>query len=89
MLKADLNDASKRALLEEFDCVLSLDLTKEVEAGEVDADLAAYVEEMIEKRKAARREKDFARADAIRDELLQKGVEIKDTREGTTWSILS
>ena len=89
VLKADLNDASKRALLEEFDCVLSLDLTKEVEAGEVDADLAAYVEEMIEKRKAARREKDFARADAIRDELLQKGVEIKDTREGTTWSILS
>lgn len=89
VLKADLNDASKRALIEEFDSVLSLDLTKEAEAGEVDAELAAYVEDMIEKRKAARKERDFAKADAIRDELLQKGVEIKDTREGTTWSLLS
>ena len=89
VLKADLSDASKRALIEEFDSVLSLDLTKEAEAGEVDAELAAYVEDMIEKRKAARKERDFAKADAIRDELLQKGVEIKDTREGTTWSLLS
>lgn len=89
VLKADLNDASKRALIEEFDSVLSLDLTKEAEAGEVDAELASYVEDMIEKRKAARKERDFAKADAIRDELLQKGIEIKDTREGTTWSLLS
>ncbi len=89
VLKADLNDASKRALLNEFDAVLSLDLTKETESEEVDVRLAAYVEEMIEKRKIARKEKDFARADAIRDELLQKGIEIKDTREGTTWSLLS
>lgn len=89
VLKADLNDASKRALIEEFDSVLSLDLTKEAEADEVDADLAAYVEDMIEKRNMARKEKDFAKADAIRDELLQKGVEIKDTREGTVWSLLS
>ena len=89
VLKADLNDASKRALIEEFDSVLSLDLMKEAEAGEVDAELASYVEDMIEKRKAARKERDFAKADAIRDELLQKGIEIKDTREGTTWSLLS
>lgn len=89
VLKADLNDASKRALMEEFDSVLSLDLTKEAKTEEVDADLAAYVEDMIAQRKAARKEKDFAKADAIRDELLQKGIEIKDTREGTTWSLIS
>lgn len=88
VLKAELNDASKRALLEEFDAVLSLDLTKEAVPDEVDADLAMYVEDMIAQRKAARSEKDFARADAIREELLQKGIEIKDTREGTTWSLI-
>jgi len=88
VLKADLTDAGKRALIEEFDSVLSLDLTKEAQAGEVDDALAAYVEDMIEKRKIARKEKDFAKADAIRDELLHKGIEIKDTREGTIWSLL-
>ncbi len=87
VLKSDLNEAGKRALLEEFDEVLSLDLTKEIVKEEADADLAAYVEDMITQRQAARKEKDFAKADAIRQELLEKGIEIKDTREGTTWSV--
>lgn len=34
------------------------------------------------------KEKDFAKADAIRQELLEKGIEIKDTREGTVWNLL-
>lgn len=88
VLKADLNDVSKRALMEEFDQVLSLDLTKEMDSEKVDTDLAAYVEDMIEQRKAARKAKDFAKADAIRQELLDKGIEIKDTREGTIWNLL-
>lgn len=87
VLKADLNDASKRALIEEFDQVLSLDLTKETASGKVDTDLEAYVEDMIEQRKAARKAKDFAKADAIRQELLDRGIEIKDTREGTVWNL--
>lgn len=87
VLKAQMNDASKRALIEEFDSVLSLDLTKEAAENEVDESLAAYVEDMIAQRKEARKNKDFARADAIREELLQKGIEIKDTREGTIWSV--
>ncbi len=89
VLKAQMNDASKRALIEEFDSVLSLDMTKEALENKADESLAAYVEDMIEQRKEARKNKDFARADAIREELLQKGIEIKDTREGTTWSVLS
>jgi len=89
VLKAQMSDASKRALIEEFDSVLSLDLTKEAEENEIDESLAAYAEDMIAQRKEARRNKDFARADAIREELLQKGIEIKDTREGTVWSVLS
>lgn len=88
VLKADMNDVSKYTLLEQFDQVLSLDLTKETKADDVDADLAAYVEDMIERRKAARQEKDFAKADAIRQELLEKGIEIKDTREGTIWNLI-
>ena len=44
---------------------------------------------MIEKRKEAKKNKDFALADAIRSELLEKGVELKDTREGTVYNILN
>ncbi len=43
------------------------------------------IEELIEQRQAARKAKDFARADAIRDELLGKGIILKDTREGVQW----
>ena len=88
VLKADMNDASKRALIEKFDQVLSLDLTREVETGEADEELKAFVEAKIAERKAAKKAKDFAAADAIREELKEKGIEIKDTREGTVWSVM-
>ena len=64
-----------------------LDLTKEIKEDVVDDELAAYVEDMITQRKEAKKAKDFAKADAIRDELLAKGIELKDTREGTVWSV--
>ena len=88
VLKAELNGATKRAIIDSFDYVLSLDLLKE-EPGEesgVDAELEAFVLAKIEERKAAKKEKNFARADEIRAELLEKGIEIKDTREGVVWS---
>ena len=43
------------------------------------------IEAMIAERQAARKAKDFARADAIRDELLAKGIILEDTREGVKW----
>ena len=43
------------------------------------------IEAMIEKRQAARKEKNFALADQIRDELLSKGIILEDTREGVKW----
>ena len=43
------------------------------------------IEELIEKRQAARKEKNFALADQIRDELLAKGIILEDTREGVKW----
>ena len=50
-----------------------------------EADEDSAIEALLEERKAARGNKDFARADAIRDELFEKGIAIEDTREGTLW----
>ena len=47
--------------------------------------LAEDIEKLIEERQAARKAKDFARADAIRAELLAKGIILEDTREGVKW----
>ena len=90
VLKAELNDVTKRAIIGSFDEVLGLDLLKEEAAAEpaVDAELEAYVLAKIEERKAAKKEKNFELADAIRAELLEKGVEIKDTREGVVWKLI-
>ena len=87
MLKAELSDASKRVLVQSMDEVLSLQLEKAWEEKEADVDdeLASSVEKKIEERKEAKKAKDFAKADAIREELLAKGIVLKDTREGTFW----
>lgn len=89
MLKEDMTDATKHALAEDFDRVLSLDLTtayaeKEAEDG-VDAETESYILEKIEERRAAKKEKNFARADEIRSELLARGIILEDTREGVKW----
>ena len=85
VLKSDLSDAAKRAVIEDFDRVLSLDLLKEEKDDEVDDELTTFVEAKIAERAEAKKNKDFAKADAIRDELLTKGIAIKDTREGVVW----
>ena len=60
--------------------ILGLIIVKEEEVLDED------IEKMIEERQAARKAKDFAKADAIRDELLSKGIVLKDTREGVKWT---
>ena len=47
--------------------------------------LDADIEALIEERQQARKNRDFARADEIRDELLAKGIVLEDTREGVRW----
>jgi cysteinyl-tRNA synthetase len=51
-------------------------------AGDLSAE---QIEALIEERNAAKKAKDFARADQVRNELLEKGVVLEDTRQGTTW----
>lgn len=88
VLKSGLNDASKRYLIEDFDKVFSLGLLEENNsAKKISGELAEFAEKLIEERNQARKDKDFARADAIRAELAAKGIEIKDTREGTIWNL--
>ena len=88
MLKAEISDATKFALAESFDQVLSLNLTTAVadKKESIDDELSAFVESRIAERAQAKKDKDFAKADAIRNELLEKGIVLKDTREGTVWS---
>lgn len=91
VLKYKTNDKTKLLLLDEFDQVLSLDLLKaaaevkkkaEEEAAKklegVDSEILALVEE----RTAAKKAKNFARADEIRDMLKERGITLKDTPQG-------
>ena len=88
VLKDDsLNDKTKLELVKSFDKVLSLDLLKE-EEKEIDSDLEEYIKEKIEERVTAKKNKDYALADSIRDELLEKGVKLIDSREGTTYELI-
>jgi cysteinyl-tRNA synthetase len=73
-------DAARRAFTE-IDGALDL----VPDRAEADGDLAAFVEDRLAARRAARARRDFAAADAIRAELEGRGVEIKDTPQGTTW----
>ena len=88
VLKDDtLSDGTKYSIIEEYDKVLSLDLTV-VEEKNIDSDLEKMIMEKIEDRKEAKKNKDFQLADSIRDELLSQGIKLIDTREGTTYEMI-
>jgi cysteinyl-tRNA synthetase len=87
MLKDDsLNNNTKLFLVEDFDKVLSLDLLKE-DKTMADESFVKEIEALINLRNVAKNEKNYEKADQIRNELLIKGVVIKDGREGTTYEI--
>ena len=68
-----------RKELEELCGILGLKTERKAEV------LDEEIEEMIRQRQEARKARDFARADAIRNELLEKGILLEDTREGVKW----
>ena len=81
----NVNDITKFKLIEDFDNVLALDLTKKEESNEFSSEEIKYIESKIEERKEYKKNKEFDKADAIRNELLEKGIELLDTREGTKY----
>jgi cysteinyl-tRNA synthetase len=85
LLKDNLSNYTKLKLIESFDKVLSLDLLK---SDEIHDELKEYVESKIKERDMAKANKDYALSDKIRDELKAKGIEIKDTRDGTIYEII-
>ncbi len=90
-LKAPVSDATKLAALEDFDRVLSLDLLKKAEAlrksqaQEAAASADPEIDGLVAARMAAKKAKNFAEADRIRDQLKAMGVELTDTPQGTKW----
>ena len=85
VLKSTVPDSKKIYLLKEFDKVLSLDLFKE---EEIDKELVKYIEEKIEERNKAKIEKNYQLADEIREELKEKNIILKDTKEKTLYEIV-
>lgn len=78
-------ESSKEYLQKLLDLIVKLGDVLGLIVNKQDELLDADIEKLIEERQAARKAKDFARADAIRDELLEKGIILKDTREGVQW----
>ncbi len=81
---ADSSKAFLQAIHDEFyqlADVLGIILEKKEEV------LDSEIEDLIHKRQEARKNKDFARADEIRDQLLSMGIQLKDTREGVKWQM--
>ena len=76
-----VNNTTKLELIKSWDTVLSLDLVKEHNQREDHEEIMKKIEE----RNIAKKNKDFAKADEIRNELLEKGIVLVDTREGTTY----
>ena len=91
ILKANTNDATKLACLADIDSVLSLNLVRDTEEkAEGVAEKTALeleIEALIAERAEAKKSRNFARADQIRDELKARGLTLIDTREGTTYTI--
>ena len=79
-----VNGHTKLDLIKKFDKVLDVALIKEKTTLENEEEILS----LIEKRNEAKKARDFELADSIRDDLLSKGIQIVDTREGTTYKLI-
>jgi cysteinyl-tRNA synthetase len=96
-LKAKTNDATKLALIKDYDTVLSLGLAaaaeKHKEKLQKESEAAAQpvneedkeIVELVAKRTEAKKAKNFALADSIREQLKEMGVLVEDTPQGPKW----
>ena len=100
VFKLKTSGKTKLALVADFDKVLGIGLMearahaleakkeeKSEEAPDVSPEMLAYINEMIEARRKAKSEKNYAEADRIKAELIEKGITLIDTREGTKFTV--
>ena len=91
VLKAKTNDATKLAAIADFDKVLSLnllqaaELLRKKETEEAAASADPEIDALVQARTDAKKAKNYAEADRIRDELKARGIEIIDTPQGSKW----
>ncbi len=91
VLKAKTNDSTKLALLADFDRVLSLNLFQAAEAlrkkeqEQAAASADPEIDALVQARTDAKKAKNYAEADRIRDKLKARGIEIIDTPQGAKW----
>ncbi|WP_296126935.1 cysteine--tRNA ligase [uncultured Anaerococcus sp.] len=88
-INTNISSASSKAFIEKtkalYDSLYDvLGLVAKKKTLDIDED---FILAKIEERAAAKKAKDFAKADAIRDELLEMGISLKDTRDGVKWEI--
>ena len=91
VLKAELNPVRKLDMIFDFDKVLSLGLieaAKKLNEKDSAQDIPEEVQALVEQRQEARKAKDFAKADELRDKIAQLGYAVKETRQGTVISKL-
>lgn len=77
----NIANRDKLKILEKFDKVLGLDLRKTETAGEISPEIT----DLINKREEYRKQKNWAKADEMRDKLLEKGIVLQDTAHGVIW----
>lgn len=88
VIKSDADSATKLALIEDFDRVLSLNLIANAQKAQKasapeEIELPDEVKALLEERKAARKERNFALADTLRDKITALGYSVEETRQGT------
>jgi cysteinyl-tRNA synthetase len=89
ILKSDLEDNEKLSTILDFDKVLGLRLEENMnrEEKKIDEKLKEEIENLISQRKVARENKDFAKADEVKNRLSELNVEVMDTADETQWRV--
>ena len=76
----EMDPQAKLTTVETMDRVFALDLLEDEKM-----ELTGEIEQLVQQREQARKEKDFATSDRIRDQLKERGVILEDTKDGVRW----
>ena len=79
---ASLSDGEKAGIFQSIDALFGLDLT----SLRVEKEISEHAASLLSQREHARSQRDFATSDALRDQLLELGIEVRDSAEGQSWS---